>query len=842
MPLQDITITASINSLATHSYGQRTYIASSEEQSFPIETITGSYAGAWPNFRLRGLTSTNSASNTTEDLIVNITQSWPESIITPLGLITRTHNTMEEFINGEFSGSNYVVSNGNLTDEDCQELLTVSPFSPRYAIQSLPTGIRSASYIDGVFQGDQLTIFNLNNNSNPSPGRIIIYTTEDLQTDVPPSFIVKTITKIKINKEDFDGQDQTLSLQELTRISWIDSTIGIISLKVNNINEYSTGFIYDVTTTIYNLFGTSTPTWIDTVPNLGPFNTILEPYLISSFRNSDCDVLQNNAVINSTSNTHQRVLYDDGSIIPSNINQIISGTAEPANINDYLYNASDNIIPRYSGVRTTSAGFNKPSINGLSNESLSNIPYSNTLYVNANISNVELTTTYFAFFNGLKSNNPIFKNTTSPILKFLINEDGEVFSPSTNDSVYYNIINSFPKTSKIYTNLLYNNSLTFSTTQSVLLSGESYKPILYSLSASNNYSAIFSDKIDFVNLQNSTAGGGAGNINYQFEVFGGWNTPGFSAGLNPLLTSNILSEPYGFTNLSIVSYDSASGYDNTPPFGTDSPSYIFTGTPVTNVDIEFGFAPKTSGGTAIIKMELWLNRGAGDVLLDTLLITAINIASGFQTKHSKTYSNFFPQPGDKIWCTMTNLDQNSTIYFFNGSNPDYLSFNPYFKIIPLQVPLPSSMKPFWYTGSLSKNILTSSVALGTALQGNYKQVDIEFSGLDLIETPCQVFTQDEIRFEYDENFSYTINKVEAASSGGNPISYLYLDSNLPNNGIDINNFIIRRKVKDPITGIALDNNLISPINEGFLLPEYPSERLRKNLPKIIEDLTNRALI
>jgi len=45
MSLQNITITGSIGSIATQSYGQRTYISSTDEQSFPIETITGSNAG-----------------------------------------------------------------------------------------------------------------------------------------------------------------------------------------------------------------------------------------------------------------------------------------------------------------------------------------------------------------------------------------------------------------------------------------------------------------------------------------------------------------------------------------------------------------------------------------------------------------------------------------------------------------------------------------------------------------------------------------------------------------------------------------------------------------------------
>ncbi len=55
-----------------------------KEQSFPIEEITGSYAGSWPNF----IPGMNGSASYTVDLIVNITQSWSGSNITPLGLVS----------------------------------------------------------------------------------------------------------------------------------------------------------------------------------------------------------------------------------------------------------------------------------------------------------------------------------------------------------------------------------------------------------------------------------------------------------------------------------------------------------------------------------------------------------------------------------------------------------------------------------------------------------------------------------------------------------------------------------------------------------------------------------
>jgi len=211
MSLQDITITASINSIVTQSYGQRTYIASTDEQSFPIEEITGSHAGTWPNF----------ISNTdyTTNLVVNITQSWSESIVTPLGIVNTIHNTMEEFIDGEFSGSNCTVSNGDLTDSDCQQFLVANNKSFKYSI--FPYA--SQSYYPFFHP-----------NTIPRDGEILIY-----YIDSP--YPTESVQYAKISTIDKDGIDLTNTLSQLTvgnYIEWIDSGSGLVKLEV----EYRTSF------------------------------------------------------------------------------------------------------------------------------------------------------------------------------------------------------------------------------------------------------------------------------------------------------------------------------------------------------------------------------------------------------------------------------------------------------------------------------------------------------------------------------------------------------------------------------------------------------------------------
>jgi hypothetical protein len=180
MALKDITITGSINSYPTLSYGQKTYIASTDEQSFPIEHITGSAGGATPDFN---------GQIATTNLFVNITQSWSGSNDTPLGLIDFVHDTEEEFINGEYSGSALQVTDQRLIDEDCAQYLTPStiptnfklyfyttPTFPLLTTRDDPEYLTAKAYRDNF----------LNPNTSPNPGEIYILTTVSEKLGVSP--------------------------------------------------------------------------------------------------------------------------------------------------------------------------------------------------------------------------------------------------------------------------------------------------------------------------------------------------------------------------------------------------------------------------------------------------------------------------------------------------------------------------------------------------------------------------------------------------------------------------------------------------------------------------------
>jgi hypothetical protein len=153
MALQDITITGSIKSIPTQSYGQKIYISSTDEQSFPIEQITGSNGGALPNFN---------GQYSTTGLFVNVTQSWTVVEDTKVGLVTSIHNTQDEFINGEYSGSDITVTTQRLVDDDCIKFLEINTTEVFY---------------DPFFYSSNVTSLSafLDQNTTPNNGQVYIF-------------------------------------------------------------------------------------------------------------------------------------------------------------------------------------------------------------------------------------------------------------------------------------------------------------------------------------------------------------------------------------------------------------------------------------------------------------------------------------------------------------------------------------------------------------------------------------------------------------------------------------------------------------------------------------------
>ena len=230
MALKNIIITGSIGTYPTLSYGQKMYVSSTDEQSFPIEEVIGSNGGSLPN--LFGQTSS-------VDLYVNIDQKWSGYNDTQAGLVEYTQSFQNEFVNGEFSGSVLTVSRGNLNDPECEEFLQVNTTEIDYdpfLYYTIIDNSTSPTQIDSTFTTSTF----LDPNTSPNNGEIFVLNTR-LKTNISDTYF---IDYIKISRFDNQGNNNTVSLQELDTLRIKFSDAGIIDFPLFTISEYPTYYLY----------------------------------------------------------------------------------------------------------------------------------------------------------------------------------------------------------------------------------------------------------------------------------------------------------------------------------------------------------------------------------------------------------------------------------------------------------------------------------------------------------------------------------------------------------------------------------------------------------------------
>jgi hypothetical protein len=489
---------------------------------------------------------------------------------------------------------------------------------------------------------------------------------------------------------------------------------------------------------------------------------------------------------------------------------ILSGLGTKSNVSQYNYELLRSTYPRYVGSRTISPDFN------LDTYPVGALPldtYGGGLGLKPN---VERTTPYFLYFTKFISNNPLYKRTTSLQLKYMIDENGEVYNLSTNDDTYYNLIDGFETDKRVYLNLATGNSSFFSTPKTILLSGLVYKPILYSLSSSAGGTAIFTNKLEFTNAKGtvlpsapdfafSKANKAGGNFSDQNSIqIGSTGITSWQPSSPIFLTSSRAINPFYFGTGStadypyqpfLSGYDSQSGWipnPSGPPNvpadpGYDSisyPRYKFMVQPQTSVNLDFYMYIHNGIFTSPIP-----NLNNSSLYNTRIQLSIYRIRAGNHVKIASEQHYIQPYAQDNIYyCKLDGYyfnDQDEiypVIEWISGNTVsicdyrlNYGNYNTWFNIKTNGLEAPSVLEPFWTTGSANDTVLTSSLSLGTILNGGYQQVDITSSGMPLIENEAMIYPGDEIRFEYDESLAY---KVVATSSTIIPIPGITASSTL----------------------------------------------------------------
>lgn len=938
MPLKNIILTGSIGSIPTQSYGQKMYISSTEQQSFPIERITGSSGGTFQNF------NSSIGLHTGTELFINVTQSYLESIDTIAGIRTFLHDTQEEFINGEFSGSNLMVADQRLIDEDCVEFLSVNTTLVNYKIYF---------YYSSASLYNETPIANfLNNNTSPNDGEIYLYWNKTIPAPFDLNPIILGIRYIKIANRDSQGNDNTLSLQELTSLrlkfsdvstvstypiysitprstyhlysilpqinvtssadnnvlnhafsasAYTDSSVYVASGGIYYINDFTentdilnyfnpttgiytygdtpnhtihytasifitpstsqplafylkgdSGSSFDISSsmtisagTTFTLSGSasffetqnlqlvvgpkggaednppysfSQVQWSFT-QSLNPYSittqTILEPYLLHNFRNTDCDVTMNNVSEQEVSGFYRRVNYNSGATIPTNQQQIISQSAEFADVKDYNYSARAHILPRYNGVRTIQKEENVYTEGEyvIDGETTVDVGFGKT-------PSVQSLETYFAYFDYLGGTNPELIGKAAAHILYLIDIDGNILTPSLSSSYYYNLIDNFESNKKanVILNATSGNPLTIGDIP-IIRAGAIPMPIIASQTGSLPYQINIQPTMSF-----GTSGSAIPNYNSMFTASASQTVPantfpqivlgGTTYANNTIRAGNDIT--IGITSNLLYIALQISFPNGILPTNLNSSYYPF------NSFVKF--QESTDGGATfnIIYEAPFTMTGPTNLIKPVI-----------------TSQPFRPISGSKYRAAMYNPTAQSNLIF------DFVQLqviqNPQTTIQEVR----SGSGGGYFTSSLqSANVLTGSYSMSLMYnpsnpltqQNNTPQ----FSSSGYFPfLPFVIQPGDQIRFEGDENQVYGI--ISATPQFHNVSMSILLDGNVTA-GTNLNSFLIRRFQPNP-NFITIDSNLSTYTGGGgFILPKYITNEMQENFDKNVVSLKERGLI
>ena len=402
------------------------YIVEDQTITGSIESgfITGSEGGSMPE--LFGQTS----SVYSYPNVVNITQSWEGFTPSLSGSVPFTQSSQTEFFNGQLSGSNLVVTTGDLSDCNV-EIIQV------YTTASLGT--------------------------LPNPVYVSNTTPLDFDFDFNKTYYI-TFTE---NNLGGTGQGGVYLTDGIGTVYYDNSTLS--NGASNTVNKLQ-------------LNGIVSPLYFYSDPSHVPTLTATDIFVYDSYIEPDCEVLYGDNQIPRPSYKYMGVDFNGSQIIAVNEQDILSGSATRAAVPDSYYTSARQINSRYIGKELVVSNLNK--------WTQGDISYGKSVTVG----NPEVNFVYFNSVGSTSpewGNNLSAKTQTN--IKLIINDSGSVTKP-INDAEGINlgtIQQSFVDSGNA--TLVLDDYDTFGVnlnnlngTWPIFKSGVSIAPILYTQTASYN--------------------------------------------------------------------------------------------------------------------------------------------------------------------------------------------------------------------------------------------------------------------------------------------------------------------------------------------------------------------
>jgi hypothetical protein len=186
-----------------------------------IETFSGGTGGSFERF----------------NYVSNTSQSWNETVPSPLGFVTTLHNAQDEFYDGEFSGSMITVTTQSLNTPYPLDNISF-PYNPTSYAYFISGNDPDDDFIQAAF---------LNSNTVPSSGEVLYCYPYLISLNKWSS------TYIKISKTDKNGINNTDALGQINKIGFIFPLSSVI-YDILEINELPNYFLYKINNTFPDSF------------------------------------------------------------------------------------------------------------------------------------------------------------------------------------------------------------------------------------------------------------------------------------------------------------------------------------------------------------------------------------------------------------------------------------------------------------------------------------------------------------------------------------------------------------------------------------------------------------
>jgi hypothetical protein len=565
-------------------------------------------------------------------------------------------------------------------------------------------------------------------------------------------------------------------------------------------------------------------------------SVIFEPYITTAnFYNSDENAIINNVFEDRISTTFQDVDYSSGVLVPTNFDLIIEGDAQRAAVQDSNYTLLRHTNPRYNGSRSTSQKLNQWTVGD--DGTYGKLP------------TVDSTKVWVAYAETIGGYTPDRMDCSGIIVKYLIDQDGNVAIPNTTENSLSNIQGTFQTGERliINTNSIGSGENSYRT---IFKGGYRIEPILYT--QIGHTPPNWTSSIEIYN-GNSTIP--VTDVTYKAVLIPSQSifSQTFTGGVVPVPIGTLYSN--GFDPI----------YDPGPyASGGDNYAYIVPSIAVTEginliVKSQFTFYNPNTSPTQFVSRA----RTGGSIITGQSQTYTI-MPGGYKTVNFE----FTLTPGVDIYT-------GDTIYFDAGITTPGAGFSTklqittqgsYFNIYQEPVPNPLGtitvgtgfiwnypISSSWSTFSSSQAgiiYISESLSPLNTYYGapNIKQKDVSGSGFENITLDWSLKVGDEFRFEGREDRTYTIKKIfdptnqspERISNTGS--LEIHLNSALPSASINLDHFLIRRYVDDAATIIFEGLKPGNSPGPYIIRPEFVVPALNKDLDSFIVDLTQKGLL